>query len=528
MTMLPVKTYQDIAQYPTPSDIDAITTEGYYVFGDGGAARYQRVASQPSTIGWAQSATGAYFDIRVSGAHDVRQYGAKGDGVTDDTATIQGVINKVNSLSGGEVFLPPGSYKTTSTLYVLGNVILHGSGFASKIVASNVVGPAVIVGNASGTAQYLAHARDFNISGTATEGLRVYQSILSGVRGVTLSGLTCTNGFVFSWTWNSSFDDLSTNGATVSNACFIAAGAYNANSANNWATSNFCPINVLLDQAFGTPGLSAANSWGTMTVQGGNIGLFAKNHTGVSIGTLYEENTSLPVQFGDSTVSGAVAINCVIHGGVSIGPYANHPNWNNRLGLIHFDNAQGCILDGVNLNGVSSIFPVTLTGGSGSGAVVLARVNATGNVHSYEVLYGGSGYTSAPTASVPVGTGEIPTVAISNGAVISVTKGTGGSGYVQTGGCPVAIVGKKAKRCSVRNGYGANGAYPIYPYFVRAAGADSNLSIAIEEDSSMLYNGDYSTARVAKNGGYAYAYAIHQTDANGNPLIYSYTPPQFP
>lgn len=46
----------------------------------------------------------------------VKDFGAVGDGVADDTAEIQAAINAVILAGGGEVFLPPGTYKISDTL----------------------------------------------------------------------------------------------------------------------------------------------------------------------------------------------------------------------------------------------------------------------------------------------------------------------------------------------------------------------------------------------------------------------------
>ena len=67
---------------------------------------------------------------------DVKSYGAKGDGDTDDTVAIQTALNDINS-SGGVIFFPVGEYKITSGLTINGktNVKIFGLRKTSHIKA---------------------------------------------------------------------------------------------------------------------------------------------------------------------------------------------------------------------------------------------------------------------------------------------------------------------------------------------------------------------------------------------------------
>lgn len=92
-------------------------------------------------IGFQQTGSGAIArsaQDKMRDAISAKDFGAVGDGATDDTAAIQATIDAV-SPSGGQIILPPGTYKISSQLNIASpNVFVQGSGRrATKIVQSD-------------------------------------------------------------------------------------------------------------------------------------------------------------------------------------------------------------------------------------------------------------------------------------------------------------------------------------------------------------------------------------------------------
>lgn len=81
--------------------------------------------------------------IALNGVHSIANFGAVGDGKTDDTAAIQSALNAAG-LTGGIVFVPTGNYLVKGHLVVHANVTLEGvfraptarsQGYGSTILA---------------------------------------------------------------------------------------------------------------------------------------------------------------------------------------------------------------------------------------------------------------------------------------------------------------------------------------------------------------------------------------------------------
>ena len=110
----------------------AVSVQGYRAAGDGGGGYYTLGATATDNGGSViVSASGTYY-LQTQGApYSVRQFGARGDGVTDDTAAFQAAVNAA-SVNPGEVYVPPGNY-LVGAVAVANPVRVLGAGLASSI-----------------------------------------------------------------------------------------------------------------------------------------------------------------------------------------------------------------------------------------------------------------------------------------------------------------------------------------------------------------------------------------------------------
>jgi Pectate lyase superfamily protein len=70
---------------------------------------------------------------------NVRDFGAMGDGYTDDAAAIQSAINQAVGAGGGVVFFPPGTFLIGSGLKITGsNIALQGSGKTATTIFGGI------------------------------------------------------------------------------------------------------------------------------------------------------------------------------------------------------------------------------------------------------------------------------------------------------------------------------------------------------------------------------------------------------
>lgn len=67
----------------------------------------------------------------------IKDFGAKGDGVSDDTASIQAAINSI-AATGGCVCIPTGTYIVSNTITLPSKVSIAGSGIASAVISATL------------------------------------------------------------------------------------------------------------------------------------------------------------------------------------------------------------------------------------------------------------------------------------------------------------------------------------------------------------------------------------------------------
>jgi hypothetical protein len=109
---------------------------------DGAMTEIQRIRNDGSGMSYTPSGTGAVATTvqeKLRETVSVKDFGAVGDGVTDDTAAIQAAIDYQYGQGGGEVLLQPITYVVSATLDVPQRVTLRGQGgaFVNQYVSAS-------------------------------------------------------------------------------------------------------------------------------------------------------------------------------------------------------------------------------------------------------------------------------------------------------------------------------------------------------------------------------------------------------
>ena len=120
--------------YTVTLDTPVTADTAFEVVASAGAKGDLAKPSGSGGVGFLQDGTGASARTVQDKLHDfvsVKDFGAVGDGATDDTSAFNKAIAYVNSRGGGGVFVPTGTYRIKSAIQYLGNVNIIGESMAN-------------------------------------------------------------------------------------------------------------------------------------------------------------------------------------------------------------------------------------------------------------------------------------------------------------------------------------------------------------------------------------------------------------
>lgn len=123
-----------------------------------------------SLIGYNQGSTGAVTETvqaKLKQTLSVKDFGAKGDGTTDDTAAINAALLAISS--GGALYFPTGTYKITSAITIPTHIKLYGDGSGSTKI--NCSGDGIYINTTSASSEtYQQSIEGITLNGTSTTG----------------------------------------------------------------------------------------------------------------------------------------------------------------------------------------------------------------------------------------------------------------------------------------------------------------------------------------------------------------------
>ena len=158
--------------YPAPfaglltvsTDNPNMVFQTYQTYGASSANRlYWRANYNGTWQPWQEAADTATTVRKGELFVNVRDYGAKGDGTTDDTAAVQAAMNAVKANGGGRLFFPYGDYYIRDLVWLCSNVEIYGDRATIRKKFSTDPSYVVFAGSSGSTTGYGAGANNVYI-----------------------------------------------------------------------------------------------------------------------------------------------------------------------------------------------------------------------------------------------------------------------------------------------------------------------------------------------------------------------------
>ncbi|MFA6104322.1 MAG: glycosyl hydrolase family 28-related protein [Victivallaceae bacterium] len=220
----------------------------------------------------------------------VRDYGAVGDGVVDDTTAIQNAINGLGIHDS--LFFPAGKYKTTSTLLISGKTNVTLSGPRAQIICASTTDDAVKLYNSS----YVTLYGFFIMNTNGGNGITLDSSVRTILREVNVWDCKKYNLYATNSWWLAAEDSYFRKCGTSYSSVYLGNGMNNTRFKS-----------CIVSRCDNTTGVSVDCVSGFNIVFDGcdvsysKIGINVTGSTCVNITGCYFENNETTIAFGDST-----------------------------------------------------------------------------------------------------------------------------------------------------------------------------------------------------------------------------------
>jgi hypothetical protein len=200
--------------------INAADAELYIKDNAGNIRKFQNTTTGTADgVQFTQSGSGAVqrtVESKLKDVVSVKDFGAVGDGVTDDTAAIQAAVSYANSLGGAGVRIPAGTYKTSSAIELLPYVQVIGSGSYATIIQGSGTHAVFSVSGTLSNVKNSGKLADLSIRGgsktnASVRGINVEFSNRYIFENIEI--FNCYIGFYFSNNWQTELKNIQIHGA---------------------------------------------------------------------------------------------------------------------------------------------------------------------------------------------------------------------------------------------------------------------------------------------------------------------------